>query len=134
LDALGSARQWGQDNNIPMPGHAAAPVPPGDALDREYDALIRKSAQGRLSTSEDQRLDQLAEARATRENVAPPQQRQPDGPRSPTEYDRLVRKPDSSLTSAERARLDELAGHRAVEEGRVSVDDLAAERGDQAQE
>jgi hypothetical protein len=131
LDVLGSARQWGAENNIPMTGHApAAAVPAGEGLDREYDALIAKSAKGRLTTAEDQRLDQLAEARATRENAAPSQQRQPDGPRPPTEYDRLIRKPESSLTSAERSRLDELAGHRAVEEGRISVEDLAAERGD----
>jgi hypothetical protein len=134
--AIGEAKEIARSNGIAEAAAAAAPAPNDPkSLDSEYRALVAEGASRRLSEAERSRMRALKTAQLEREPAIPggtPQEqaahRKALGlPVKPSEYDALVKKSVTGLSAAEHSRMHELAGQRAVTEGRISQEDLAAE-------
>jgi len=103
---------------------ALAPIPTSNArIDDEYQKLISKSLDGRLSQAEQTRLETLASAREERVAEEFDAKLAATTP-APDEYRGLIRKSlDGKLNAAEQSRLEALAGQKAVRDGMLSQED-----------
>jgi hypothetical protein len=125
LSVVAEVREFARESGAELPQAAATPLPgSADGQDAEIAALLAK---GRLSPTEDERLTSLYENRVARQEAAEAaREAAGDAKASPDEYQTLIAKSVSSkLSPDENARLDHLAGARAISEGRADPEDLA---------
>jgi hypothetical protein len=132
LSTLSEVREFARESGAPLQPDAAKPIPAGqDAQDDEYQTLIKATATGKATKAQDDRLMQLAAARIAREEQQEAAAEAAGGTRPPPdEYRTLIEKSVSGgpLSPAESARLNHLAGDRAVEAGLVTAEDIETER------
>jgi hypothetical protein len=136
MRAIAGAREYARSNGLDTTAPAPA-IPNGPALqDQEYRALVKASAERRLSTAEVERMTALKSAQLAREPTVPSgtpaeqaAHRKALGIKAPpTEYDKLIEKSPGGLSPGEHARMVELKGQQLVSEGKATQEDVSGQQ------
>jgi len=136
LSVIGEVRSFSAEQGIAEPAASSQQerLPVGAAAESEWKSLIAKSAVGRISQAEETRLTRLAEARvaagdrATAAELAAHAKALGMPARPAGEFQSLIDKSiDDQLSESETARMTQLAGQRAVEQGQITSDQLQEE-------